>query len=278
MRTELKEGLLRGAATVLLLSAVFWSAGQTAILVNEDQAESAEDTFCVVIDAGHGGVDPGKVGINGELEKELNLQIAEKLKLFLEASDVEVVMTRTTDTGLYDENASNKKVQDMKQRIQIIEEAQPDIAVSIHQNSYGEEYVKGAQVFYYEGSAAGEYAAGLIQDRLVEKLDPENHRTSRANDSYYLLKKTGRPLVIVECGFLSNPEEAAELSDDYYQEKLAWHIHMALMQYLNHSHSLASGQTVTVSGHSNRFAMGRILSAGSLFHGLRSICADLFEL
>ncbi len=146
-------------------------------------------------------------------------------------------MTRTTDTGLYDENASNKKVQDMKQRIQIIEEAQPDIAVSIHQNSYDEEYVKGAQVFYYGGSAAGEYAAGLIQDRLVKELDPENHRTSRANDSYYLLKKTGRPLVIVECGFLSNPEEAARLSDDYYQEKLAWHIHMALMQYLNHSHS-----------------------------------------
>ena len=106
MRTELKEGLLRGAATVLLLSAVFWSAGQTAILVNEDQAET-EDRFCVVIDAGHGGVDPGKVGMNGELEKELNLQIAEKLKLFLEASDVEVVMTRTTDTGLYDENAGS---------------------------------------------------------------------------------------------------------------------------------------------------------------------------
>ena len=234
MRTELKEGMLRGAATVLLLSAVFWSAGQTAILVNEDQAET-EDAFCVVIDAGHGGIDPGKVGINGELEKDLNLQIAEKLKKFLEASDVEGVMTRTTDTGLYDENASNKKVQDMKQRIQIIEEAQPDIAVSIHQNSYDEEYVKGAQVFYYGGSAAGEYAAGLIQDRLVKELDPENHRTSRANESYYLLKKTGRPLVIVECGFLSNAEEAAELSDDYYQEKLAWHIHMALMQYLNQS-------------------------------------------
>lgn len=232
MRTELKEGLLRGAATVLLLSAVFWSAGQTAILVNEGRAETKERP-CVVIDAGHGGIDPGKVGIHGELEKELNLQIAEKLKLFLEASDVDVVMTRTTDTGLYDENASNKKVQDMKQRIQIIEEAQPEIAVSIHQNSYGEEYVKGAQVFYYEGSAAGEYAAGLIQDRLVKELDPENHRTSKANDSYYLLKKTGRPLVIVECGFLSNGEEAAKLTDDYYQEKLAWHIHMALMQYLN---------------------------------------------
>ena len=204
---------------------------ESVLTQGEVKVQKAE----VVIDAGHGGKDPGKVGVNDVLEKDLNLQIAEKLKKFLEASDVEVVMTRTTDTGLYDENASNKKVQDMKQRIQIIEEAQPDIAVSIHQNSYDEEYVKGAQVFYYGGSAAGEYAAGLIQDRLVKELDSENHRTSRANESYYLLKKTGRPLVIVECGFLSNAEEAAELSDDYYQEKLAWHIHMALMQYLNQS-------------------------------------------
>lgn len=234
MKTELKEGLLKGAATVLMLSAVFWSAGQAAVLVNGDQEGLPErDRFCVVIDAGHGGVDPGKVGGRGELEKEINLKIAEKLRMFLEASDVKVVMTRTTDTGLYDENSSNKKVQDMKQRVQIIEEAQPDIAVSIHQNSYEEENVKGAQVFFYKDSAAGRSAAELIQERLAEKLDPENHRAAKANDSYYLLKKTGRPLVIVECGFLSNGAEAEKLSDDYYQEKLAWHIHMALMEFLN---------------------------------------------
>ena len=83
------------------------------------------------------GMIRGKIGINGALEKEVNLQIAEKLKSFLEASDVKVVMTRESDGGLYDENASNKKVQDMKRRIQIIEEAQPQLAVSIHQNSYG---------------------------------------------------------------------------------------------------------------------------------------------
>ena len=234
MRTELKEGLLKGAATVLLLSAVFWSAGQTAVLVdgNRIQTETAP-VPCVVIDAGHGGIDPGKVGSNGELEKEINLKVAEKLRLFLEASDVKVVMTRTTDTGLYDENASNKKVQDMKRRVQIIEEAQPDIAVSIHQNSYEDVAIKGAQTFFYKNSAAGKQAAELIQNRLAGKLDPENRRMAKANDSYYLLKKTGRPLVIVECGFLSNGEETAKLTDSYYQEKLAWHIHMALMQFLN---------------------------------------------
>lgn len=232
MTEELKEGILRGTATVILLVSVFLASGQAAVLVNEGEAETSGGP-CVVIDAGHGGIDPGKVGINGELEKELNLEIAQKLKMFLEASDVKVVMTRTTDNGLYDENASNKKVQDMKQRIQIIEENQPDVAVSIHQNSYEGESVKGAQVFYYGGSVQGKRAAELIQNRLITGLDPENHRAAKANDSYYLLKKTGRPLVIVECGFLSNPEEAGKLSDDYYQEKLAWHIHMALMQYLN---------------------------------------------
>ncbi|HJA92527.1 MAG TPA: N-acetylmuramoyl-L-alanine amidase [Candidatus Eisenbergiella merdipullorum] len=248
MRTELKEGLLKGMVTVLLLTSVFWAAGQAAVLVNEGDAKEQDGSLCVVIDAGHGGIDPGKEGINGELEKDLNLQIAQKLRMFLEASDVRVVMTRTTDMGLYDENASNKKVQDMKQRIQIIEEAQPDIVVSIHQNSYGEEYVKGAQVFYYKGSAQGKAAAELIQSRLIEKLDPENHRSARANDSYYLLKKTGRPIVIVECGFLSNREEAGKLSDDYYQEKLAWHIHMALMQYLNGVRETAEAQETTGTG------------------------------
>ena len=133
MKTEWKDGILKGAVTILLLVSVFLAAGQAAVVVNEGDALE-EERWCVVIDAGHGGIDPGKVGINGELEKDLNLKIAMKLKMFLEASDVKVVMTRTTDTGLYDENASNKKVQDMKQRIQIIEEAQPQVAVSIHQN------------------------------------------------------------------------------------------------------------------------------------------------
>lgn len=232
MSQELKEQILKGVVTILLFTSVFFAARQAAVLVNEGEAET-EERFCVVIDAGHGGDDPGKIGINGALEKEINLQVAEKLKAFLEASDVKVVMTRTTDGGLYDENASNKKVQDMKQRIQIIEEAQPQLAVSIHQNSYGEEYVDGAQVFYYNSSVQGKELAETIQNRMVQYLDPENHRGAKANDSYYLLKKTGKPIVIVECGFLSNGAEAEKLCDDYYQEKVAWNIHMAIMQYLN---------------------------------------------
>lgn len=233
MRKECKEKILKGAVTIVLFVSVYLAAGQAAILVNEGQAQLETDRMCVVIDAGHGGIDPGKVGINGALEKDLNLQIAEKLKMFLEASDVEVIMTRTTDSGLYDENSSNKKVQDMKQRVQIIEENMPQLAVSIHQNSYGEEYVDGAQVFYYESSAQGKKLAEILQERIVTHLDPENGRMAKANDSYYLLKKTGRPMVIVECGFLSNSREAALLCDPLYQERLAWQIHMGVMQYLN---------------------------------------------
>ena len=199
----------------------------------EDEGGEGKAKFCVVIDAGHGGADPGKVGINGSLEKDINLEIAKKLKKFLEAEDVEVIMTRTDGNGLYDENASNKKVQDMKRRIAIIEEAQPEIVVSVHQNSYHEEYVHGAQVFYYTGSSTGKKLAELIQDCFVAGVDSENKREAKANDSYYLLKKTSRPIVIVECGFLSNREEEEKLNTEIYQEKAAWAIHMGVMRYLN---------------------------------------------
>lgn len=194
---------------------------------------SENSGFCVVIDAGHGGNDPGKIGINGVKEKEVNLLIAEKLKKYLEANDVKVVMTRESDEGLYDEGASNKKVQDMKRRIQIIDEAAPRVTVSIHQNSYPEEYVHGAQVFFYAGSREGQELAECVQRQLVNKVDPENRRQVKANDSYYLLKKTSVPIVIVECGFLSNSEEAQKLCSDEYQEELAWAIHMGVLQYLN---------------------------------------------
>lgn len=188
--------------------------------------------YCVVIDAGHGGNDPGKVGINQALEKEINLQIAQKLKLFLEASDVEVIMTRKTDVGLYEEGASNKKVQDMKQRLAIIEDASPELVISIHQNSYHEEQVSGAQVFYYSTSQKSKELAEVLQEQL-RILDETNRRQAKGNDSYYLLKKTSKPIVIVECGFLSNSIEAEKLISDIYQEKIAFQIHMGVLKYLN---------------------------------------------
>ena len=180
------------------------------------------------LQSAHGGIDPGKIGIHGEQEKEINLKIAEFLKTFLELDGYEVVMTRTEDGGLYDENTSNKKVQDMKRRIEVIEEADPILVVSIHQNSYSEEYVKGGQVFYYGTSEVSKDLAETIQKQL-KQLDPENKREAKANTSYYLLKKTSRPIVIVECGFLSNAAEADKLSDPLYEERLAFRIFMGVV-------------------------------------------------
>lgn len=201
--------------------------------VSSDKVKTAKERPCVVIDAGHGGVDPGKVAVDGSLEKDINLQIALKLQKFLEMQDVDVVLTRDSDMGLYDENASNKKVQDMKNRVQIIEETHPALTVSIHQNSYHEEYVHGAQVFYYAGSDKSKELAERIQQVMALELDRDNARKAKANDSYYLLKKTSSPIVIVECGFLSNYEEAQKLSSELYQEKVAWAIHLAVLQWLN---------------------------------------------
>lgn len=245
------EQIVHMIAAAAFLAAAFFVGRQAAVLVDAVSAEIAEEygvgeasvslrhdsgkmeKFCVVVDAGHGGDDPGKVGVNGVLEKDLNLEIAKRLTSLLEQADVRVVMTRETDTGLHDDIASGKKAQDMKRRIALMEKAEPDLVVSIHQNSYSSDKIKGAQVFYYTGSTEGRKLAQLIQNRMVSGLDPENHRTEKDNDSYYLLKKTTRPIVIVECGFLSNPQEAALLCDPVYQERAAWQIHMGIMQYLN---------------------------------------------
>ena len=160
---------------ILMLSMfVISKEGALFIHTSSTQVVTAKKKV-IVIDAGHGGIDPGKIGIHGEQEKEINLKIAEFLKTFLELDGYEVVMTRTEDGGLYDENTSNKKVQDMKRRIEVIEEADPILVVSIHQNSYSEEYVKGGQVFYYGTSEVSKDLAETIQKQL-KQLDPENKR------------------------------------------------------------------------------------------------------
>lgn len=220
-------------AVLLLVSMLYVGREVGAYAVGGNAGADTEEKICIVIDAGHGGDDPGKVGINGAEEKDINLQIAGLLKTFLEANDIKVIMTRQSDEGLYDPDASNKKVQDMKRRIEMIEEAEPVLTVSIHQNSYPEEYVHGAQVFYYTGSAQGQILAEYIQSQLVGRADQDNKRQVKANDSYYLLKKTKVPIVIVECGFLSNSAEAQKLCTPEYQERIAWAIHMGIMQYIN---------------------------------------------
>lgn len=232
-RTRWQDRLVSAAVTLLLLVSVLYVGREAAAYVAGKDVEVEKDRRRVVVDAGHGGDDPGKVGINGANEKDINLQIALLVKQYLEMNDVEVVMTRESDAGLNDADASNKKVQDMKRRIALIEEEAPALTVSIHQNSYHEEYVHGAQVFYYERSQESKEIAERMQRVLAEQIDPDNARQAKANNSYYLLKKTSSPIVIVECGFLSNYEEAQKLSSEVYQEKTAWAIHLAILSYLN---------------------------------------------
>ena len=232
-KVEQNKLSVRIGVALLILTALYALLYKKTEMTASDEVITQKEKLCVVIDAGHGGADPGKVGINGALEKDINLQIANKLKQFLELQDVEVILTREADAGLYDENASNKKVQDMKRRVEIIEAANPVLTVSIHQNSYHEEYVHGAQTFYYATSEQSKVLAEKMQQVLLKELDPENTRQAKANESYYLLKKTSSPIVIIECGFMSNSEEAQKLESDYYQEKLAWAIHLGILQYIN---------------------------------------------
>ncbi len=230
-----KQSKVMGAImSFLLILGMLVVAKESAELVKVwNQQKSQEEVKTVVIDAGHGGIDPGKVGVNDALEKDINLSIAMKLKKYLEQQDIRVIMTRETDTGLYEESDSNKKVRDLKNRLAIMEETKPALAISIHQNSYPEESVSGMQVFYYENSAEGEKIAKIMQQTMIECLKPQKERVEKANDTYYLLKKTSAPIVIVECGFLSNRKEAELLITPEYQEKAAWAIHMGILRYLN---------------------------------------------
>lgn len=187
----------------------------------------------IVVDAGHGGNDPGKIGVNGVKEKDINLNIALLLREYLESQNIKVIMTRTEDRGLYSEDSANKKSEDMKNRVKLIEESEADYLVSIHQNSYTDAKYSGAQVFYYTGSSEGEKLAEIVQSRLVNGADPQNHREAKANKEYYLLKKSIVPAIICECGFLSNIEECEKLSTDQYQKTIAESIFQGIMEYLD---------------------------------------------
>ena len=206
------------------------------IVVNSKNADikGKKYDYTIIIDPGHGGMDPGKVGVNGKFEKDINLQIAEKLKKnFLKNKDlnIKVVMTREEDKGLYNQNEKNKKISDMENRCKIINENKGDILVSIHQNSYQSGGAKGAQIFYYSGSEKGRNLASSIQKSINDRLFEGMGRTEKDNSNYYILLNVNCPAVIVECGFLSNSQEADLLSDEEYQKKMADAIESGVYEY-----------------------------------------------
>lgn len=196
-------------------------------------SEKEDKKTVVVIDAGHGGVDPGKVGTAGTLEKDINLAIALRLQALLEQSGIQVVMTRSVDAGLYTEGSQNKKRDDMKERVRIIMEAEPALVVSVHQNSYPSPDCRGAQVFYYKDSEESRRLAEVLQKAFPEVLQDDNSRKAKANADYYLLRKTPCTIVIAECGFLSSPSEEALLVTEAYQNKIAEALHLGIQRYLS---------------------------------------------
>ncbi|MDD6212907.1 MAG: N-acetylmuramoyl-L-alanine amidase [Clostridiales bacterium] len=207
--------------------------GDPIVDVMQPRAEEGKEYHHVVaLDSGHGGIDPGKVGVHGELEKEINLAIARRVQVFLEANDILVIMVREGDEGLYQESDSHKKIADLRARCAKINESGAELAVSIHQNSYHDASVCGPQMFYYKESEKGKQLAENLQEAFLQ-VQPDNTRSVKCNDSYYILMHVNCPIVVAECGFLSNPEEADLLRSEDYQEKVAWAISLGILRTLN---------------------------------------------
>ena len=198
---------------------------------NTEELSKRKDYPVLVLDAGHGGFDPGKVGVNGALEKDINLSIVKKLQKLLEDEGFLVYLTREKDSLLGPVTSTTKKKDDMIARIEMIKELQPFFTISIHQNSFTDSSTNGPQVFYYKDSEESATMAQVIQDMLNTQLKPEKKRSPQANTNYYLLTRTPTPTVIVECGFLSNPTEADLLIQEEYQSRVANSIFLGIISY-----------------------------------------------
>lgn len=216
-----------------------------ATMRNDEILNSAFKTdagFTVVLDPGHGGIDGGAESAEGIAEKDINLCIALELKSLLEKEGVKVIMTRDEDVGLYNDegNAAIRtlKTQDMHKRKEIIDGADADLAVSIHLNSFSQDAtVRGAQVFYPgQGDAVliskSKIAAELMQEDFNSTLNDEKKRVALQKDDVFILRNITCPLVIAECGFLSNRDEATMLCNHAYQGNIAKTLKVSICRYL----------------------------------------------
>ena len=213
--------------SILLVSATL----SIGIVRAVGQADSPKKIYTIVIDAGHGGRDNGCSGSNGSVESEINLSISKKLKDYLETLGINVVMTRLDGNGLYEANVDNYKQSDMDKRIEIITDAQPDMVISIHQNSYNDSSQKGAQVFYQEEDLVSCEFASAVQSQLIAQLP--NARMEANSGDYYILKECKLPAVLVECGYLTNEEEETLLMSDKYRSQVAYSIMCGVVKYFD---------------------------------------------
>ena len=224
---------------LILLALVFFltqtfdkdSSPEDTTTQTETTSEEPKNLGTIVLDAGHGGLDPGKVGLNDILEKDINLSIVLKLKPLLEDYGFTVHLTRDSDKILGPANSTRPKRDDMIARVDMVKSLNPYFTISIHQNSFPTPSVNGPQVFYYKDSIESATMAQILQNSLNQYLNPQKKREPQANANYYLLTRTPTPTVIVECGFLSNPDEAALLATEGYQQKVAEAIFMGVVSY-----------------------------------------------
>lgn len=223
-----KRTLFIAIAVILILSAILGIVLKCASVFAS--APSMQKT--IVIDAGHGGWDYGVIGKDGLKESEFNLIMAKELCQLLKDSGFKVVMTRKTDEGLYKENDKNRKRADMEERKRIIRKSNPDIVISIHANKYPSRSRRGAQVFFDEFNSDGKILAESIQSNLnILNMAYVERNFSALKGDYYLLKCCSAPSVIVECGFLSNPEDEKLLSDSKYRNEMTFCIYSGIVGY-----------------------------------------------
>lgn len=189
----------------------------------------------IVIDAGHGGVDPGAVGPNKVLEKDINLAVAKKLQELIVQGGGKAVMVRDEDVDLSSPDTKGllqKKREDLAKRLAIAGESNADLYISIHTNSFPGKALSGAQTFYHSKSESGRALATAVQEELVKEF-PDNKRVAKANQDFFILKKNNVPAITVEVGFISNPAEESKLQDPQNQAKLAWAMYRGISRYLN---------------------------------------------
>lgn len=198
-------------------------------------ANSKKQDLCIIIDAGHGGEDGGAVGTGGTLEKNINFAISSYLFDMLDITDLNVVMTRTQDKMLYQEDQIHrKKFFDLKNRVEVANDYNAPLFISIHQNKFPIEKYNGLQVYYSGNNKKSLNFATIIQEKTKKHLQPYNNRKEKvAGKNIYLLDKLTCPAVIVECGFLSNPAEEKLLCDSEYQKKIAFIIFSSIMDYID---------------------------------------------
>lgn len=194
---------------------------------------TAPHQLTVAVDAGHGLPDGGAVGVNGTVEQEINLAIAKKLEEVLNAKNICVIMTRTDENGLWTKKSSVRemKIEDMKKRLEIMKSSHADVFITIHMNSYKNSSAEGLRIFY-----SGKYPdikplAENIQSRICDVTGAKTHVVQTAENNLYLLKSPPVPVILAECGFLSNPAEEKKLSDDEYQARIAWALADAVEKY-----------------------------------------------